>query len=273
MPSVDPSYPLGASVPETGLWYLEAGMGPAVVLLHGWGAFKEIWWSTLRALSPHFRVVAFDWPGHGQSPVGDRFDLDHLAELAAASCVALGLDPIALVGHSMGGNVAARLALAQPTLVKRLALIDAALNSQYLAPRSRWYAHPRFGERGLHLGRRIMHPVARWGKNVPHDHPGGLVRPFARRMHYMVQIEPRVLHGYLQALWQASLGERIRQITQPTLVLTGARDPLVSPQQAEEAVKLIPMARLHVLPGALHNPMDEQPAAFHAALLEFLLEG
>ena len=55
---------------KTCLSYIESGAaGPIVVLLHGWSAFKELWWSTLLALAPHAHAYAPDMPGHGDSPL------------------------------------------------------------------------------------------------------------------------------------------------------------------------------------------------------------
>lgn len=263
--------PTPGLVQATGLQYIEVGAGPAVVFLHGLAAFKEIWWGTLLAFAPSFRAVAFDWPRRGRLPATDASSLDGLAESIAQSCAELGLERVTVVGHSLGGNVAARLALMQPDLVERLVLVSAALDTKHLAPRSSLYAHPRYGQRMWHLSGRVLRPVARFGRRVPHNHKGGLLGPLMRRMHYAVDIEPLLLYDYARALWQSSLGERIRDIQQPTLVLTGARDPLVSPRQAREAAALMPNAELCILPGALHNPMDERPHAFQQALLSYLL--
>ncbi len=262
--------PTSGILPTNNMPYLAAGAGPPVVLLHGLGAFKEIWWSTIVALSASFHAVAFDWPGHGSSPVPDDYDFDTFAELAAASCAALALGPITLVGHSMGGNIAARLAITHPEIVERLVLVAPALDARYLRQRPGKAGQPPYDERAFRLLGRLLWPVALYGRRVPHEHRGGLFRPAARRFHYASQMQPRVLHQYSLALWHSSLGEPLRTIKQPTLLLGGARDPLVSPQQLREAALLIPHAELQIVPGWLHNPMDERPAQFQSILLEYL---
>ncbi|MBA3945836.1 MAG: alpha/beta fold hydrolase [Herpetosiphonaceae bacterium] len=254
----------------TNVHYLAAGVGPPVVLLHGLAAFKEIWWSTIVALSGSFHAVAFDWPGHGSSPVTDDYDFDAFAQLAAASCAALALGPITLVGHSMGGNIAVRLALTHPELVERLVLVAPALDARHLRQGRRHADRPPYDERAFRLLGRMLWPVALYGRRVPHNHRGGLFRPAARRFHYASRMQPRVLHQYSLALWRSSLGELLRTIKQPTLLLGGARDPLVAPQQLREAALLMPHAELRIVPGWLHNPMDERPAEFQAILLEYL---
>ena len=110
-----------------------------MVLLHGWGAFKELWWSTLRALGHDHRCFALDVPGHGASPLGRAASIAGLAEAVAAFCDALGLERIALIGHSMGGSVACELALRRPDLVERLVLVDPAVDASSMPGFSRTY--------------------------------------------------------------------------------------------------------------------------------------
>ena len=264
--------PHTGNVAQTGLQYLSAGKGEPVVLLHGWGGFKEMWWGTMQALSPYHRVIAFDWPGHGSSvaleaglPV-----LDGLAELVLASFASLGLRRVTLVGHSLGGNVAARVALARPDLITRLALIDAVVDPGHLPATSWLFAHPRIGERALRVARLISWPLSKLGSRIPHEHGGGFLRPLARRQSRVAQVEASVLFAFLAALREGSLADRLSGIAQPTLILAGERDPLVRPRQARDLAREIPHAQLCLLRGAYHCPMDEQPTAFHRALIDFL---
>lgn len=259
-------------VPRTGLSYISAGTGNPVVLLHGWGGFKEAWWGAMRSLSQDYAVYAFDWPGHGSPALTPGQPvLDALVELAAGSLDALGLRHVTLAGHSFGGNVAARLALARPDLVSRLVLVDAAIDAEHLSPTSRLCTHPRIGERVLRLNRYLCWPLVRLGGRVPHDHAGGFLRPMARRQTYMARVDERVLFEFLVALCEGSLGDRVSQITQPVLVVAGERDPLVHPRQARDLAAKIPRSELCMLRRAYHCPMDEQPAAFNRALAGFLM--
>ncbi len=254
-----------------GLQYLEAGAGHPVMLLHGWAAFKEIWWGTLRALAPRYRGIALEWPGHGSSPpIAEIKQLSDLAALAAQSCELLGLERVTVAGHSMGGRVAALLALLQPRLVARLVLVDAALDPQHIAPYARRMLQPRVLERSITLCRWLGNGFGRLVPPAAHDHRGGLLRPALRRARYNALADPATLHHYVSSLYEESLEERLPEITQPTLVVSGTRDPLVRPQQAREAARLIPNAQLELIPRALHNPMDDRPAEFYRVLLRFL---
>jgi pimeloyl-ACP methyl ester carboxylesterase len=263
--------PQEGRVPRLGLRYLESGAGDPVLLLHGWAAFKEIWWGTLREIAPHYHGVALEWPGHGGSPPLDRANgLSDLADLAAESSAQLGLGRLTVVGHSMGGRVAALLALTRPDLVGRLVLVDAALDPAHIARYGRRMLRLRDIELSVRVSQRLGRGLGRLIKPATHDHPGGVIRPALRRAYYSGLADPRALHRYVRALYQESVDERLGEIPQPTLVITGERDQLVLPRQAYRAAEAIPNAELKVIPRAFHNPMDERPADFYRALLEFL---
>ncbi len=260
-----------ATVPGTSISYLAAGQGDPVVLLHGLAGSKELWWGTVRALSNKHRALAPDWPRNGGSGVvADREMLDRFADATIEACTALGLEQVALVGHSLGGNVAARVALARRDLVSRLILVDPAIDAKYLAPFTRLYSHPRLGERVLRLNRVVLAPLVWYGGRVPNEPGGGFIRPLARRTSYAARLDAAEMFASVQALKNGSLGDRVAAITQPTLVLAGARDPVVHPNQARELAKTIPNAELCLMPGAYHNPMDEQPGRFIRILLDYL---
>jgi pimeloyl-ACP methyl ester carboxylesterase len=265
--------PRPGRVPELDLPFLEAGAGPPVLLLHGWAAFKEIWWGTLLALAPRYRGVALEWPGHSHTPaVADVRGIADLASLAARSCAQLGLSDITVVGHSLGGRVAAQLALDYPELVARLVLVDAALDPQHIAGYGRRMLQLKAIERSVRMSRRLGRGLGRLLQPAANGHGGGLIRPYLRRAYYNGLADPETLHSFITSLYADSLEARLPLIGQPTLVVSGARDPLVLPRQARRAAELIPDARLELIPGALHNPMDDRPAAFYRVLLGWLDE-
>lgn len=253
--------------------YLRAGdAGPVVVLLHGWGAFKELWWSTLHALGADHRCYALDFPGHGASPIGSAGTLSDLATAVGAFCDELGLSAITLMGHSMGGSVACELALLRPALVHRLILVDAAVDPHLMPSFARTYLLPLHGWalfRLMLLGARIASPV---GARVPHNHGGGWLLPWLRRGSYLASFDPEPLHRLYRSLFATSAGETLQQITAPTLVISGQLDSVVPPQHSRRTARIIPGARYVEIAGALHNPMDERPRSFERAVRGFLEE-
>ncbi len=111
------------------LRYLEIGTGPGtpVLLLHGFGADLNSWMFTQPVLADSARTIALDLPGHGGSAKDVAAgDADALTGAVAAALTALGIARAHLVGHSLGGAVAAALAARQPDRVASLTLIAAA---------------------------------------------------------------------------------------------------------------------------------------------------
>jgi len=241
-----------------------------VVLLHGWSAFKELWWSTLLALAPHSRAFAPDMPGHGGSPLHGSIRMDLVARRVADFCAAHNLESITLVGHSMGGNVALELALARPDLVRQLVLVDPAAQTKDLPLFTRSYLDEVVGWAALRTSMALARRVGIVGQWVPHDHKGGLMLPALRRVTYLARHDADALRALLDGLFANPIGARLAAVRVPTLVISGEFDPLVPPALSQRVADAIPGARYMVIRGAAHNPMDERPREFAQALLDFL---
>ena len=104
--------------------YSEAG--PPLVILHGLYGNQGNWMSLARQLAADYAVYAFDARNHGQSPWADTMALDEMAADVAETMTALGLHAAHVLGHSMGGKTAMRLALLQPDRVHSLVVVDIA---------------------------------------------------------------------------------------------------------------------------------------------------
>jgi pimeloyl-ACP methyl ester carboxylesterase len=108
--------------------YLHGGQGEPLLLLHGFGANKDHWALVARLLTPHFRVIAPDLPGFGDSSrlASARYGVEEQLARIAAFVAALGLDSFHLGGNSMGGYLATLYALRHPRQVKSLWLLAPA---------------------------------------------------------------------------------------------------------------------------------------------------
>ncbi|NTU81758.1 MAG: alpha/beta hydrolase [Chloroflexales bacterium] len=270
-PSAEPAPILTCRHEALNMSYLRAGeSGPPVVMLHGWGAFKELWWSTLRGMGRDHRCFALDFPGHGDSPIGHADTIDGLADAVGAFCDELGLREIVLMGHSMGGAVAAELALRRPTLVWRLVLVDAAIDAHLMPIYARIYLIPTFGWGILRLTQLVGRQIRPISTLVPHEHGGGWIRPWLRRSSYMARFEPEGLYRIYRSLFATQAGHRLALIVAPTLVVSGQFDSLVPTANSRRLARLIPGARYVQILGAMHNPMDERPRSFERAVRAFL---
>ena len=234
------------------------GAGQKLVFLHGAGGHTG-WMAFLEELSTRFAVFAPEHPGFGQSD--DPPWLDEVADLAYFHLdllKALGLDRVHLMGTSLGGWIAAEMAVRNTAPLASLTLVGAVgitaggepIPDIFRMPVEenlrRFYADPdRAARRVGDLAKADTSIVA---KN----------RATVMRLAY----RPR-FHNPGLAKW-------LHRIDVPTLLLWGAEDGLVPPKFGEAYRALIPGSQLIVLPQAGHAPFDEQKAAFLAAFLDFI---
>lgn len=106
------------------------GHGPDVVILHGLGTTAQDWLPVSRLLAKHYRVTLVDLPGHGMSPLPEPFSLDRAVAALDRALAETSDRPVILVGHSLGGLVAAQEALDRPERVRGLVLVETALRPQ-----------------------------------------------------------------------------------------------------------------------------------------------
>jgi len=122
-------------VGEQKLCYLEKGNAEQTLLfLHGMGSNIKAWSKNIPILSEHYRCVAVDTPGFGQSPRRDKaMDVSQLSESIALFIKQQGYKKVTLVGHSMGGMMSIIIAHRYPDLIHKLVLIAPAGIEQYSA--------------------------------------------------------------------------------------------------------------------------------------------
>lgn len=243
----------------------EFGSGPSILLLHSLGGCGAMWDEVVTLLAPDYRCITLDAPGHGMSPLGsEAFSVTRYAGAALAVLDAAGVTQTMVVGCSMGGHAAQRLALDHPARVLRLVLAntsaggtDAAVAASRLAATSA--DHAAKGDQGFALAyvRSRLRP----------DAAPGLAERYAG---WVVPTLPRAYLEALADITRQDFRERLPALAKPTLVVTGTADVSTPPDTAGILAGLIPGARLAVLDGAGHfAPLDSAPAV--AALLrEFL---
>ena len=227
------------------LRYTVAGAGPPLLLIHGLGASGRWWRQSVPALSSHFSVYLVDLVGFGANR-GQRFVLASAAHILARWMAAVGIARASVVGHSMGGYVAAELAATAPDRVDRLVLVDAA---------------------GLPIPGTFLHHVrdlVRSLRGIPRDLVRLAIADYLRA-------GVLTMIGAGTAVVRGDLSGRLGEIRCPTLIVWGERDPLIPLSSGRRLAELIPGSRLHVLPGVGHAPMWERPEEFDRLVLDFLL--
>ncbi len=106
------------------------GRGPTIVLVHGLGSRATHWLPVARLLARNFRVVLVELPGHGSSDMPEPFSLERAAQSLEQALARVSDGPVVLVGHSVGGLVAAAAAIDAPQRVRSLVLVETMLKPQ-----------------------------------------------------------------------------------------------------------------------------------------------
>lgn len=224
---------------------IAAGSGPPLILLHGLAASARWWARVLPALGERHSVHAVDLPSFGQSGRGVRFHLERVPDHLVRLMDEAGIERASVIGHSMGGLIAGRMAADHPERVDRLVLVDAGflrLDPSWLHKVTGPVRAIRFTRPSL--ARLLLEDVARVG-------------PFA------------LADATIQLL-RTGWVEVLSRIQAPTLVVWGEGDTICPPVIGEGIVERIPGSRMVVIPDSGHNPMWERPKAFLAAVVPFL---
>jgi pimeloyl-ACP methyl ester carboxylesterase len=247
---------------------------PPLVLLHGFTGHRDDFVGVMPALARERRVIAPDLRGHGDSasrPGQGGFSLDQLAQDLTALLDALGIARIDLLGHSVGGLVAQRFALAHPDRLRSLVLMCTAP-----APPTRM--DPEGWRRACVLAERDgMRALQRRSEEVARAHPSpGLSawrdpeRYFLHHRRRFGAMTPESYRGVGEAFFgAASMLDRLGEIGVPALVLVGELDEDWLPG-AEALAGRLPDVRHVIVPGAEHHPHQENPAVFLAEVAAHL---
>ena len=237
---------------------------PVVVLGGSLGSTLEMWDPQVPALAERFRVVRYDARGHGRSPVPPGpYALDDLVDDLVALLDRLDVPRAHVVGLSLGGMTAMRLAAREPSRVDRLALLCTSAKFPTSSPWAERAATVR-AEGAAAIAEAV---VDRWFTPRLRDADPALVD----RMRAMVAATPA--EGYAScctAIERMDLRPDLPGIQAPTLAIAGADDPATPPEHLATIADAIPGARLLVLPQAAHLANVEQAAAVDAALLAHL---
>jgi pimeloyl-ACP methyl ester carboxylesterase len=259
---------------------IELGAGPPLLFVHGLAGRWANWLEQLSALGGH-RLIALDLPGFGHSPMpqAGEVSIAAYAQLLERLLDEREINSATVIANSMGGLIAAELALASPRRVERLVLVSPAGVSTHgyrgsaraastlrrlepiIAPRAAWVAanadvvaaHPRTRTALLKLV--VRHPE-RLAIAIAAEQLRGAGKPG--------------FVGALESIQRYDLGSRLREIGCPALIVWGDGDRVISARDAGVFAELMPNSRKVIFADTGHMAMLERPAAFNALLCEFL---
>lgn len=242
------------------LAYEAHGHGPTVVLLHGGGCDRSFWELQTAHLRDRFRVVVPDLRGHGASPApaGD-YTMEVLADDVAELCAALGLDDVAVVGHSLGGVIAYVMAARHPDLVTAVGALDSPVvmapeMAAMFAPLLEATASPDF---------------AAMARAQTEAGLGGDFDPDLRRriLDGQAAVRPEVLASVTKHVYANTFSDALASLKMPALYVFS-----VMPTDLDRLRQLCPQVKVETITGVGHFIPFEAADEVNAILDRFLDE-
>jgi pimeloyl-ACP methyl ester carboxylesterase len=244
--------------------YLDRGTGQPAILVHGLGGSIESWANNIDGLSSEIRAVALDLPGFGQSDKPKmNYTVKFYRDFLASFIERLQLRAT-LVGSSLGGQIAAELAIARPDLVQKLVLISpaGALPASFRgSPALKRYVKVTKA-RSVEQAKQALFAV-----------DGRPVDDAYARMVFERLSMPGAADAFLSALVGSArasrLNSRLHRIRAATLLLWGKEDAMIPIKFVDPFVKM-KNCRIIMLEGCGHRPHVEKPALFNRLLTDFI---
>jgi 3-oxoadipate enol-lactonase len=255
------------------LYYEDSGSNhEAIIFAHGLLWSGRMFAAQVAALKDRYRCITFDFRGQGQSEItAAGYDMDTLAEDAAAVIDSLGVAPCHFLGLSMGGFVGMRLAARRPELIRSLMLLETSADAEppeniprykLLSFIARWLSMRLVTDKvmGVMFGQKFLTDATRARQR----------EEWRQRLFANDRVGTnRATHGVIT---RQPVYEEIAKIRAPTLVVVGDQDVATSPEKARRIHERIRGSKLRIIPGAGHTSTVEEPAAINAALEQFLAE-
>ncbi len=246
------------------------GEGVAIVFAHGMGLDCEMWTPQLDALSKSYRTIAYDLRGRtlrGRTP----YSLYDLASDFTALLDELNIDRCVLVGLSMGGYLAVRVAVTVPQRLHGMVLIGAAAVPfpQEQADASRAEYEQLRGLTHIGLSHGQVASQSHFSPLTQCRRPE-LVRFWADRI--ATRSGEETFHELMSIIYQNDVRSPFAQMNLPCLLIHGDQDHAVPLEHALETHRLARDSRLMVLPYASHAPNLENPVAVNDAIASFCAE-
>lgn len=239
---------------KTNVFYEMAGRGDPLLLLHGGFGTNEDFAKQTPELARHFKVVAFERPGHGHTADTDEpFSFNIMADYTIDFIQELKLGPANLLGWSDGAVIAFLVTISRPDLVKRMISVGGLFNTSSLAEKDRDWLRAATAESFRKVKPSL---VERYERNSP-DGPGHFPAIFKKTISMWLS-EPDISK------------DDLGKISAPTLVMAGDRDATTH-EHTLELFRSLKTAQLCIIPGTTHFLLSEKPEVANRMILEFLV--
>jgi len=267
--------------------YLKAGpdSAPAVLLLHGLGTRASFWLPVIPSLvDAGFQVYAPDLPGFGHSDLlGDVYSPANVGKLIGAFVDALGLASVIVVGHSMGGTIAAGFAIANPARIRALVLADAFGFSDRFIPVSPAVSYtlalPSLYYRLTRQPQKLIKPIIESNFHVPERLSPEILEmaiaenwtgDSAERTKIVLDLGKSLGFRVQRQAFIESLRDRYQRHRFPILVIWGQEDTFIPVDGAYQIKSRIPEVGLHIIPDCGHVPPLEKTEQFNQTVIQFI---
>lgn len=255
------------NVNNTELYYEESGdkTAPAILLAHSLFLDHKMFEHQIAAFSRSYRVVAYDQRGHGRSPHpydGD-YDMDRLSEDSAELIKRLGLGPAHLVGNSMGGFVAIRLAARRPELVRSVAVLGSSSEHEHKAQEFRPLVEALKANGGAAVVDSLMYIM--FGDTSLSDPAKAGLRS---RWRAHLAALPRTIGDAAHAVVERrGVIDELRDVVMPIVAIAGAEDHAYSVALSKNIAEAAPDGSYVVVESTGHSVALESPVPVNVHLL------
>ena len=245
--------------------YVDTGEGPTLFLLHGMNGNSKSWTNLFHSLNSSYRVIAWDAPSFGKSDVfGDT--IEDYKNAAKALIETLKLENIILIGHSMGGLIATQLAYDDDVSISGLILSSTHLGFGYPKGNALMERYSNRLETFSSKQSDIDYAMERAQRNTP-EGPSQAVVVFLANVALGIRLESIRDGGRMsQETDNTSICNNLRV---PVLILSGAKDTVISTEMHASLIAALPGATEVVFPKAGHASYAEYPDQFILQVTEF----
>ena len=248
-------------------FYLSAGTGEPLVLLHGAGGGAVLWGPIIDLLSRHFHVIAPDVVGYGESDKPDApYDKKFFSTWLCKFCDSLNIEKINLLGNSQGGAIAMQFTLDNPNRVKKLMLVGSAgLGGWGISPGAMF----NMAAANIFPTKRTVQKIVKYLVHKIDNFPGDdgiaylleVIRSSGGKLPFV--------NGKGRAVAPFS-SDKLRQITSPALIIWGEKDRILPVSHGQKGHKKMPGAQFRIIPDAGHTPFIDLPEEFKDIVLSFI---
>lgn len=241
---------------------------PAIILIHGLGLNKDVWQWQVAALSQHHRVVSYDLFGHAKSKAPPATpSLKLFANQTQTLMNYTGIENATVIGFSLGGMIARRIAQDAPQRVNSLVILHSPHKRSAAAQRAILDRVAQARDQGS--AATVEAALERWF-TAPFRHKNPKLMELVRA--WVLDNKQDIYHTIYQVLATGidEITNPTPAISCPTLVITGDEDFGNGPDMARAIANDINGAELHILNGLRHMALAENPAAVTQPILRFL---